>query len=79
MTSTTGRDLGHGVRVMAGEGSRLVVQSAAFDLGWRARDGGAPGSAVTWDGSVFEVTGREPWRRGCRWTLEPWTGEPSGD
>ncbi len=75
MTSTTGRDLGHGVRVMVGDGRRLVVQSSSFDLGWRARVGGVSGSVVMWEGSGFEVVDCEPWRRGARWTLQPWAGE----
>ena len=74
MTSTTNRDLGHGVRVLPGEGNGLVVLSENLDLGWRARVGGAPGSAVMWRGSGFEVVDREPWRRGARWRLAPWTG-----
>lgn len=68
-------DLGHGVRVMPGDGNRVVVQSADFDLGWRPRVVDKPGSAVMWEGSSFEVVEREPWRRGGRWTLEPWVGE----
>jgi len=75
MTLTTGRDLGHGVRVMAGDGRGLIVQSSVFDLGWRARADDVPGSAVIWEGSCFEVVERRQWRRGARWTLEPWTGE----
>lgn len=74
MTSTTHRDLGHGVRVLPGDGNGLVVLSESLDLGWRARVGGASGSAVMWQGSGFEVVDREPWRRGARWRLEPWTG-----
>jgi len=75
MTSQTSRDLGHGVRVMPGEGGGIVVLSGEFDLGWRPRGGSRPGAAVVWDGSGFEVVEREPWRRGARWTLEPWTGD----
>jgi len=75
MTSTTGHDLGHGVRVMPGDGGGIVVQSADFNLGWRPRIGGAPGAAVIWEGTTYEVVEREPWRRGGRWTLEPWVGE----
>jgi hypothetical protein len=75
VTSTTSRELGQGVRVMAGDGRGLVVQSSMFDLGWRTRADGVPGSVVMWEGSSFEVVDREPWRRGARWTLEPWTGE----
>ncbi len=75
MTSQTSRDLGHGVRVMPGEGGGIVILSADFDLGWRPREGGRPGAAVIWEGSGFEVVEREPWRRGARWTLAPWWGD----
>ena len=75
MTSPTNGDLGHGVRVMPGDGGRIVVQSAEFDLGWRPRVAEQPGSAVVWGGASFEVLEREPWGRGARWTLVPWTGE----
>ena len=74
MASPSNQDLGHGVRVLPGEGNGLVVLSENLDLGWRARVGGTPGSAVTWQGSGFEVVDREPWRRGARWRLQPWTG-----
>ena len=72
MTATTGRDLGHGVRVMPGDGDGIVVLSVHFDLGWRARAVGRPGSAVVWQDGSFEVVDREPWRAGFRWTLAPW-------
>ncbi|MCU0302713.1 MAG: hypothetical protein MUC56_01465 [Thermoanaerobaculales bacterium] len=72
MTSTAGRDLGHGVRVLPGEGGGLVVLSESTDLGWRPREPARAGSAVTWREAVFEVVRREPWRRGARWSLEPW-------
>jgi len=75
MTSTTNRDLGHGVRVMSGDGGGIVVLSADFDLGWRPRAGGNLGTAIMWEDSSFEVVDREPWRRGARWTLAPWAGE----
>jgi len=75
MTSTTSRDLGHGVQVMPGDGGGIVVLSADLDLGWRRRADGRPGAAVMWGGSGFEVVECEPWRRGARWTLEPWMGE----
>lgn len=75
MTSSTGCDLGHGVRVMPGEGDIVVVQSAELDLGWRPRSDDARGSAVTWDGGSFEVVERSPWRHGASWVLVPWTGE----
>lgn len=75
MTSTASRDLGNGVRVMPGDGGGIVVQSADFDLGWRPRIKGAPGAAVIWAGTTFEVVERERWRRGGRWILVPWTGE----
>jgi len=75
MTSTTSCDLGHGVRVMPGGGGGLVVLSSDIDLGWRPRENGRPGAAVMWEGSGFEVVEHEPWRRGARWILEPWTGD----
>jgi len=75
MTSTASRDLGHGVRVIPGDGGGIVVLSAELDLGWRTREGGRPGAAVMWEGSGFEVVDREPWRRGARWTLEQWRGD----
>jgi hypothetical protein len=75
MASTTSRDLGHGVRVMPGDGGGIVVLSADLDLGWRPREGDRPGAAVMWEGESFEVLEREPWRRGSRWILEPWTGD----
>jgi len=75
MTSTTSCDLGHGVRVMPGDGGGLVVLSSDIDLGWRPRENGRPGAAVMWEGSCFEVVEREPWRRGARWILEPWSGD----
>ncbi len=75
MTSTTSRNLGHGVRVIPGDGGGIVVLSAELDLGWRTREGGRPGAAVMWEGSGFEVVDRETWRRGARWTLEQWRGD----
>lgn len=75
MTSSTSCDLGHGVRVMPGDGDGIVVVSAEFDLEWRPRHAGRPGSAVVWEESGFEVVERESWRRGARWILEPWTGD----
>jgi hypothetical protein len=75
MSSTTGRDLGHGVRVLPGERDGIVVVSESVDLGWRPRSGDRPGSAVTWEGSSFEVVTTEVLGRGFRWTLEPWCGE----
>jgi hypothetical protein len=75
MTSTTGRDLGHGVRVLPGAGDGVVVLSERLDLGWRPREAGRPGSAVLWDEEGFEVVDRQPWRGGGRWVLEPWNRE----
>ena len=75
MTSTTSRDLGHGVRVMPGNSGGIVVQSSDYDLGWRTRIGGRPGAAGMWEEACYEVVEREPWRRGGRWILAPWTGE----
>jgi len=74
MTSQSGDDLGHGVRVISSERGGFVVLSEALDLGWRSRSADRRGSAVIWRGSGYEVTSVEPWRRGARWTLEPWDG-----
>jgi hypothetical protein len=60
---------------MPSDGGGIVVLSAEIELGWRPRAGGRRGAAVVWEGSGFEVVEREPWRRGARWTLEPWLGE----
>jgi hypothetical protein len=75
MTTTTGRDLGHGVRLLPSEGGGLIVLSEMLDLGWRVRQAELPGSAVTVDGESFEVVDRQPWREGDRWLLDPWRGE----
>jgi len=60
---------------MPGAGDGIVVLSTDFDLGWRSRSDGGPGSAVVIEDSSYEVVAREPLRRGARWTLEPWAGE----
>jgi hypothetical protein len=60
---------------MPGAGDGIVVLSTDFDLGWRSRSDGGPGSAVVFEDSSYEVVAREPLRRGARWTLEPWAGE----
>ncbi|MGD8440873.1 MAG: hypothetical protein PVG53_10075 [Holophagae bacterium] len=74
MTSQSGDDLGHGVRVIPSERGGVVVLSDALELGWRPRSTDRRGSAVIWRGEGFEVASVEPWRRGARWTLEPWDG-----
>jgi hypothetical protein len=73
MTTQGGTDLGHGVRVVEGDGNGVVVLSEALDLGWRPREGARPGSAVVWRETGFQVASMEPWRRGARWILEPWS------
>ncbi|MEE4272336.1 MAG: hypothetical protein V2I67_11710 [Thermoanaerobaculales bacterium] len=75
MTLESRRDLGHGVRVVPGDGGGVVVLSETVDLGWRPRAKGLPGSAVRFDGEVFEAVDRQPWGRGARWTLGRWSGE----
>jgi hypothetical protein len=75
MTSTVGRDLGSGVRVVPGDGGDLVVLAESVDFRWRPREDGRPGSVVMIDGDSYEVVERQPWRRGGRWILEPWAGE----
>ena len=75
MTSTIGRDFGSGVRVVPGDGNGLVVLAASVDFSWRPRQDGRPGSVVMIDGDSYEVTEHQPWRRGGRWSLEPWVGE----
>jgi len=75
MSPITSRDFGHGVRVVPGDGDCLVVLSEAVDLSWRPRKEGRPGSAVMIEGESYEVVEHQPWRRGGRWILEPWTGE----
>jgi hypothetical protein len=75
MTSAVGRDFGSGVRVVRGDGDRLVVLSENVAFGWRPRERGRPGSVVMLDGESYEVTEHETWRRGGRWILEPWVGE----
>jgi len=75
MTLTSGRSLGHGVRVTPGDGGELHVLSETVDVGWRPRVSGRPGSAVMIDGQGFEVVVRRPWGKGAQWTLEPWSGE----
>lgn len=75
MTLESSRSLGHGVRVVPGDGGELVVLSETVDFGWRPRAGGQPGSAVIIDGEGFEVVACQPWNGGARWTFEPWLGE----
>ena len=75
MTPTISRDLGSGVRVVPGDGDGRVVLSEAVAFNWRPREGKHPGSAVMLGGESYEVVEHQPWRRGGRWILEPWTGE----
>lgn len=75
MTLESGRDLGHGVRVVPGDGGEVIVVSETVDLGWRPRADGRPGSAVTVDGEGFEVVARQSWGRSARWILRQWSSE----
>ena len=68
----SGEDLGHGVFVSLDPGGDAVVVSPRLDLGWRAAEGRAPGTAVLWRGMSFEVVGRVDLGRGARWTLRRW-------
>ena len=60
---------------MPGDGECFVVLSEAVEFGWRPREEGRPGSAVMLEGESYEVVEHQPWRRGGRWILQPWTGE----
>jgi len=73
MILESGRSLGRGVRVAPGDGGGIVVLSESVDLGWQARAKGRSGTAVRFDGEVFEVVDRQPWGRGARWTLDRWS------
>lgn len=75
MTPTISHDLGCGVRVLPGDGDGRVVLSESVAFNWRPREGERPGSAVMLGGESYEVVEHQPWRRGGRWILEPWTGE----
>ena len=75
MTPTISRDLGFGVRVVPGDGDGRVVLSESVAFNWRPREGERSGSAVMLGGESYEVVEHQPWRRGGRWILEPWTGE----
>ena len=72
MTLEHGEDLRHGVYVSPGLGSELTVTSPRLDLGWRAAEGQAPGTAVLWREHSYEVVGRAEVGRGARWTLRRW-------
>jgi hypothetical protein len=58
-------------------GGRWAI-SSPFSKGWRARRAGTrttpehPGTAVEWDGSLFEVVAMQPVGAGVRYTLAPW-------
>jgi hypothetical protein len=72
MTTRSGGDLGHGVRVIPGTGGELVVISPGLDLQWRVAEGRAPGTAVIWEDRAFEVVAHGAVGSGSRWTLRPW-------
>ena len=63
--------VGHGVRVAA-SGDELVVFSEGVDLGWRARTGRVAGTAVEWDGRLWEAVEVGGGERIRRWRLAPW-------
>lgn len=69
-------------RVESGAGGRIAL-SCAMPKGWRPRAAGAaarraehPGTAVKWDGEIFEVvTARPVADGGIRYELAPWRQE----
>ncbi len=58
-------------------GGRWAISSSC-PKGWRARAAGTrltpehPGTAVDWDGSLYEVVAMQPETAGIRYTLAPW-------
>jgi hypothetical protein len=72
MTTRSGGDLGHGVRVRPGTGGELIVISSGLDLRWRIAEGRAPGTTVIWQDRPFEVVARAASGSGSYWTLRPW-------
>ena len=64
-------------RAVAAPGGRWTISSSR-SKGWRARRAGTrttaehPGTAVDWDGSLYEVVAIEPAGEGVRYTLAPW-------
>lgn len=73
MDSSHGEDLGHGVYVAPGPAGELVIVSPGLDLGWHSSYGEAPGSAILWQDSPYEVISKLPVGiDGARWTLARW-------
>ena len=72
MDSGQGEDLGHGVFVSPLPGGGLIVTSPRLDLGWKVAMGQAPGTAVLWRESFYEVIGRAVAGAGDRWVLRHW-------
>ena len=72
MDSGQGEDLGHGVFVGPSPGGELIVTSPCLDLGWKVTMGQAPGTAVLWRESFYEVIGRAAAGAGDRWVLRCW-------
>jgi hypothetical protein len=72
MTTQSGEDLGHGVRVRPATGGEVIVISSGLDLRWRVAEGRAPGTAVIWQDRPFEVVARAGSGAGRYWTLRPW-------
>ncbi len=66
------RDLGLGVVAAPGPDGSLEVSSAALDLEWRPRQGRVAGTAVRFDGTLFEVVNAHLGPDGRRWLLAPW-------
>ena len=72
MPSPHGRD-----RAAPADGGRWTIVSPVTK-GWRRRRPGTrttaehPGTAVDWDGALFEVVAAEPAGSGVRYTLAPW-------
>jgi hypothetical protein len=72
MPQAHGRD-----RAGAGSDGRWTI-SSPVSKGWRARRSGTrttaehPGTAVDWDGSLWEVVASTAQDRGVRYTLAPW-------
>ncbi len=72
MASEGGCDLGHGVFVTSLSNGEVNVSSPRFDLGWNAASPSMPGTAVVWEGEVYEVAARVDSGHGQRWVLRPW-------
>jgi len=65
-------DLGHGVRVRRTADDEVVVTSEHLRLPLACPTGAAPGTAVEWDGGLWETVDRAGGFRVERWRLRPW-------